>query len=210
VRPWHIKPVLVGRPAFLRLLIAATLLGCTGGQSGTETPSPRDGGPQPFANDSGPINVFGAPPCACALADPAALLRATLLEIDPCRVRARVEQVLDKAPGLELALTAGAELDVVRATGCGDELAVEAGDLVLLVYAPAPEDGGISTALVATWGSEHVFGMEGDDTISLPESERDRLLDPQACAAWFDQQTADAEDASASQAKLVPSCESTQ
>jgi hypothetical protein len=190
----------------LPLLIAAMLLGCTGGQSGTETPAPHDAGPGP-SDDGGPINVFNAAPCACALADHAALLRATLLEVDACRVRARVEQVLDSTPGLELALSPGDELDVVRATGCGDELAVEPGDLVLLVYAPEHEDRSVSTALVATWGSEHVFGTEGGNSIALPETERNRLLEPQACTAWFDQQTANITDASASDAVLVPTCE---
>lgn len=211
---WHIKLVLLGRPALTVLCAAAlfgcTLLGCTGGQSGTETPSPHDGGSLPFPEDGGPINVLQAPPCACALAGRNALLRATLLELEPCRVRARVDEVLATATALELELEleSGAELDVARVTGCGDELALEPGDPVLLVYAPAPEQNGVSSTLVATWGEQHVFGTEGGDAVALPEGERDRLLEAQACSAWFDEQADEAGDAAMmEQAELAPSCD---
>jgi hypothetical protein len=202
----------MGRPALTVLCAAAlfgcALLGCTGGQSGTETPSPRDGGSLPFPDDGGPINVLHAPPCACALADRSALLRATLLELGPCRVRARVDEVLATASALELELEAGEELDVARVTACGEELAVEPGDPVLLVYAPAQAQDGVSSTLVATWGEQHVFGTEGGDAIALPQGERDRLLEAQACSAWFDARTDEAADAAMmEQADLAPSCD---
>jgi hypothetical protein len=202
-RPWHIQHVLAsGRPG-LWLLAAAALLGCAGGQSGTETPSPApDGGELP-REDGGPFEVLRAPPCACALAERAVLLRATLLEIDACRVRARVEEVLDGARGLALDVRRGAELDVARVTGCGAELAVEPGELVLLVFAPGQADGTPSRAQVATWGGEHLFGSEADAAVALPGSERARLLELEACSAWFERA---ADDAAAADAE-VPSME---
>jgi hypothetical protein len=171
--------------------VAAVLAGCTGGQSGTETPSPHpEGGTRLPGDADGPIEITSVgEPCACSLAQRNALLRVTLVELDPCRVRARVEQVLAVASGLDLELAPGAQLDVAREAGCGQAPDLRPGDAALLVYAPAPDERE-STALVATWGSEHVFGMQGEHTVVLPQRERDRLLESEACSAWFAEQPA--------------------
>jgi hypothetical protein len=171
--------------------VAAVLAGCTGGQSGTETPAPHDGGGTRMPGDAdGPIGITSAGEhCACSLAQRNALLRVTLVELETCRVRARVEEVLAVASGLDLELGPGTQLDVARDAGCGQAPDLGAGDLALLVYAPA-QDERESTALVATWGSEHVFGMQGANAVLLPQRERERLLESEACSAWFDQQPA--------------------
>jgi hypothetical protein len=167
------------------LFAAAVLSGCTGGQSGTETPSPE---PEDLA-DAGSITTLAAGPCACALAPRSALLRAELLELETCRVRAQVQEVLGVSDALELMLEPGTELEARRAdaSGCGNGLALAPGDPILLVYSPADQEpGSENSALVATWGREHVFGMNDDQPIALPERERDRLLESGACASWFD------------------------
>jgi hypothetical protein len=196
--------VLLGRPALF--VLAATVLGCTGGQSGTETPAPHDDGGLRF-EDGGPFDVLQAPSCACTLADRSALLRAILIELEPCRVRARVEEQLATAPELDLELATGTEVDVARVTGCGEDLPVEPGDPVLLVFAPQQGDDSASSALVATWGNQHVFGDE-IGAIAVPEAERNRLLEAESCSAWFEQQAAEATDAATmGQAELAPTCD---
>jgi hypothetical protein len=166
------------------------LAGCTGGQSGTETPSPQPDGGRPPPDDGGPIGITSVDEhCACSLAQRNALLRVTLIELETCRVRARVEEVLAVAPDVALELAAGDQLDVARDAGCGQAPDLGPGDAALLVYAPAPDERE-STALVATWGSEHVFGMQGERAVVLPQRERDRLLQSEACSAWFAEQPA--------------------
>jgi hypothetical protein len=144
-------------------------------------------------DDGGPINILTqAAPCPCALADRSALLRATLIDIDACRVRARVDEVLASAPELDVELEAGAELEAARVLGCGQEPELSADDPVLLVFAPA-QDGAPAAALLATWGSEHVFGTEDGGAIALPERERERLLQAEACNDWFGEPEAEAD-----------------
>lgn len=174
------------------------LVGCTGGQSGTETPAPRDDAGTPPIDDGGPIRITHVVvPCACSLASRNALLRVTLIEIDRCRVRGRVEEVLAVAPDLELELEIGGLLEAARDPGCGEPPDLGAGEQALLVYAPPTDEGFEGTALVATWGSEHVFGMQAEQAVVLPQAERARLLDAEACSAWFVEQTPASEEAMA-------------
>ena len=166
------------------LLAAAAPSACTGGQSGTETPSPRREG------DAGDTQITNlAPgPCACTLTPRSVLLRAELIELDDCRVRARAQEVLGISEALDLELEPGDELEArrVNGRGCGNGLVLAPGDPILFVYSPPdPALGQEGSALVATWGSEHVFGMDEDRTIALPEDERDRLLENAACSSWF-------------------------
>ena len=58
------------------------------------------------------------------------------------------------------------------------------------MYAPADAVAGFeqAVALIATWSDQtHVFGAQGDDQVSLPAAERDRLLESTACRGWFRQ-----------------------
>jgi hypothetical protein len=196
-RAWHTKLVQAGRRA-LCVWVAAVLVACTGGQSGTETPTPRDdAGPSAAGEGGGPIGITSTGEhCACSLSQRNALLRATLIELERCRVRARVEEVLAVAPGLALQIAEGDELDAARDVGCGQPPDLGPGDAALLVYAPGPDEGG-STALVATWGSEHVFGMQGAQSVVLPQRERERLLESEACSEWFAGQEPPAADSMA-------------
>lgn len=177
----------------LCLLTAATA--CVGGQSGTETPAPVAGRGEPPMPDrpDAEVQITSTTPCPCSLADGSALLRVRLLAIDACQVRARVAEVLAVAPGLTLGFEVGDELEATRkrAPGCGSGLGLVAGDEALLAYAPSPDAGATGgEALVATWGSRHIFSTHEGAELALPADQRDRLIDPPACASWFDEHPA--------------------
>jgi hypothetical protein len=133
------------------------LAGCTGGQSGTETPHPNmpDAQVPPDIHDNarGPDSGGALPPtkavdtnqavvaCACtASSEHAVLLRATLQFYDLCMARARVDEVLSPA---QAAVMPG---DVVGGTlpgfgKCGRGIDFSVGDSVLLVYTRGTQDG---------------------------------------------------------------------
>jgi hypothetical protein len=121
---------------------------CTGGQSGTETPStpppnaPDTGVPHDTRNEvPGKADVtqaVAACPCA-ASSEHAVLLRATLQAIDDCTARARIDEVLSPAqPALASGDVVGGSLPTFG--HCGQGLDLSAGDDVLIVYVRGTQD----------------------------------------------------------------------
>lgn len=182
------------------LLAALAWIGCTGGQSGTETPTGR-----PTPGDAGPFQTTSAGEggngdvqlaagnsvCACALAGRGALLRGRLLALDACEVRAQVEEVLALPEGQSLRAKPG---DTIRArhaaSGCSEGLALEPGDAVLLVYAEAEPDMP-GEALIARWGQPLLFGSTLGEPLALPREQQLNLLDAEDCSHAFDAKAGD-------------------
>ena len=72
--------------------------------------APEPPGPDVDGSDGAVMINAVVEPCACALADRDALLRVTLLELDDCQVRARVDEVLSVAPQVTLDVDEDSEL----------------------------------------------------------------------------------------------------
>ncbi len=234
----------------LLVIAGALTLGCTGGQSGTETPAPRagsggsggspvitiqgggeggsdaagsggaagsmmasvdsgrggggnggagssarggtggkdngvkqagSGGRDGFAPNAGTDDDV----CACALAGRSALLRARLITLDDCALRAEVEEVLALPEDFGDTIAVGDAIDARRWTGCGDVPDLAAGDSALIVYVP-PASGTIGDALVASWSDPLVFGQVAvGEPIALPRSDQDKLLERATCTSGF-------------------------